>query len=241
MENTNTNAQKIAMEIISLFTFMKGANFIGVTYRNAYGELSKSVLIADFKYGIAVAKSIDILNSLTASDFLKIAEKYNVCNVAGIQYSNNAKGKEYLASGKLPKEGTKARIEVLESIKTTKTLATICAEMVQSYIDNANKETRSASSEAQIEAYEKVTNSIKVCKATNNVHIFALAHSREVIEAGTYPESEKLPETIQKDAIISYCKYVLGMELPTTKYRNLKVTADNLCRVKALGSELFCE
>jgi len=247
MENVNVNsndAKKVAMIIIAMFTDLNGSKFIGATYRNKNNELSKYVLIANFNYGVAVAKTIEILNSLNEADFLKIAEKYNVNNVAGIQYSNNADGKLYLETGKLPKEGTKARVKVLESIKITKTLMQIRNEMVNAFVNNKDEETRSASSEAQIEAYEKIVidgktiPSMKVCKATNNVHIYAMAHSREVIEAGTYSNGEKWLETAQKDAITSYCKYVLNAELPTAKYRNMIITTDQLFRIKANGTEL---
>ena len=237
----STDSKKIASHIVSMFTLMNGANFIGVTYRNQNNELSKYVLIADFNYGIAVDRSIEILKSLNENDFLAIVEKYNVNNVSGLQYSNNAKGKEYLLTGKLPKEGTKAREDVLNSVKISKSISEVCAEMISQMIANKNPETRSARSQNEIDKYEKVTNSIKINEKTNNVHIYAMAHSRIVIEEGTYSESTKTPETAQKDAITSYCKYVLNAELPTTKYRNLIVTTDQLSRVKVLGETILCE
>jgi len=241
-----TEIQKIALEIMSMFVKMNGANYIGCTYKNKQDEVSKYVLIADFSYPNACKTTKEILASLTADDFLKIASK-GINNVAGVLYSNKKEGKEYLESGKLPKDGTKARQIVLDSIRTSKTLQTICNEMIEAFDKNKDAETRSASSQAQIDAYIKITDldgniipSMKVSVETKNVHIYALAHSREVIEAGTYTESDKEPETLQKDAIIKYCKYELGKELPTTKYRNLKVTLEQLSRVKVLGTEILC-
>ena len=239
MENLNDkDAKMIATEILLMFCKMNGSNFIGATYRNQHGELSKYVLIADFNYGVAVDKSIAILKTLTPADFNAIIEKYKVNNIEGVKYSNNANGKLYLETGKIPKEGTKARQIVLDSIKVTKTLQTVCAEMIQKMIDNKDPETRSTRSQNEIDKYEKVTNSIKICNSTKNVHIYAMAHSKIVIEKGIYSDSEKNIETLQKDAIEKYCKYVLNNELPTTKYRNLIITTDQLTRLKVSGEEL---
>ena len=241
------NFKQIAEMIISLFTFMNGANFIGVTYRNAYNELSKYVLIADFKYHEAVESTKAILRGLTEADFNAIASK-GINNVSGVKYATNNGAREFLTSGKLPKEGTKARETVLNGVKVTKTLQTICNEMISSFEKNANVETKSNQSIAQSEMYEKIEDrngnvipSMKYHTASETIHIYAMAHSKVIIEAGTYTESEKLPETIQKEAISKYCKYVLGKELPTDKYRNLKVTEDQLSRVKVLGTEIICE
>ena len=246
---TTTNFQQIAKDILNasviailnMFKNINGANFVGIRgYTNKQGEISNNVIIADFNYGNAVKSDIEILNSLSENEFSEIAEKYNVCNFSGEQYSENQQGKEYLLSGKLPKEGTKARENVLASIKTTKTLAEIRNQMVNGHLLNSDKETRSSQSEAQIDAYEKVTNSIKICKATGNIHIYALAHSKQILTEGTYPESKPTIETQQKNAIQSYCKSI-GKQLPTTKYRNYIVTAEQMTEVAIKGEVIEVE
>jgi hypothetical protein len=254
METKNFNemeASEIAKAIVSKFSEMNGSNFIGVRgYENDYKELANYILIADFKWVKAVEKSVAILNSLTESDFNTMAEKSGCCNVSGIRYSNLAEGKLYLESGKLPKEGTKARDKVLESIKVTKTLAEYRDAMVQQLLNNLDPEKRSAQSEAQIEAYlriekdGKIIPSIKVHKLNKTIHIWAMAHSKDIIVNGVYPESEKRLEAKQKDAIEKYCKYTFKdaegkcAELPVTKYRNLVVNYNQMAEVVAKGDTI---
>lgn len=243
MENSEMSA--IAQRIVALFVTIKNATFIGVrNYVNEAKEISNYVLIADFLWVRAVETTIAILNSLTDADFTKIAETYKCCNTAGIVYSNRKEGKLYLETGKLPKEGTKARDIVLGSIKTTKTLAEMRDEMVAQFRANLNPETKSTQSLAQAETYErlyhngKIVPSIKVHKETKKVFIWAMAHSKKVVKSGEYKDSERNIESEQKFSIEKYCRYVLNAELPTTKYRNLVVDADQMSKVVAMGEEL---
>lgn len=238
MENTE-KMTAIASEITALFSTMNGANFVGIrAYRNQNNELANHVVIADFSYRNAVNTSVEILNTLTESDFSVIAEKYSVGNTSGIQYSNNAQGKLYLSDGKLPKDGTKARETVLASIKVSKSLAEMRNEIVAQFIANQSDETRSEQSKSAIATYTHITNSIKVCNETERVHIYAMHHSKEIIENGTYTENTPYPETAQKNAIFAYCKYVLERELPVAKYRNFIVEKEQMSSVKAKGEEI---
>ena len=181
---------------------------------------------------------MDILNGLTEKDFSAMAEKYGVVNVSGTQYGTNKGAIEYLESGKLPKEGTKARENVLKGVKTTKTLAEIRSEMVETIIKNRDWETKSERSKDECEKYEYVTNGIKVHTESGEVVIFAKAHSKVVLVKGTYTDSEKGIETLQKEAISKYCKYVLDAELPNEKFRKFCVNEEQLKRVKVKGNEI---
>jgi len=243
---------EIAKLIVGKFALLNGARYFGVReYENDYKELANYVLIADFKWIKAVNTSIEILKSLSDADFTDMVERYKACNEAGIRYSNLAQGKLYLETGKIPKEGTDARKKVLESIKTTKTLSGVRDEMINTLVANLDPNTRSKQSEAQIEAYERVLDdegnivpSIKIHKVAKSVHIYAMANSKKVLKEGEYKNGEKRLETIQKDAIEKYCKYVLkdsegkARELPITKYRNLVLHEDKMCSVALQGEEI---
>jgi len=228
----------LVAKIVAMFTEVNGATFIGLNYTNAKGENANHVLIADASYFNACNTAMETLNSLTEKDFSAIAEKYDVVNSSGTKYSGNVKGKLYLTTGKIPKEGTKAREEVLKSIKTTKTLAEIRDEMVSTILLNRNKETQSLRSKDECEKYEYVTNGIKVHKTTNEVVIFAKAHSKVILVKGVYKDSNKEIETLQKEAISKYCKYVLDAELPNEKFRKFCVNDEQLKRVKVKGTEI---
>jgi hypothetical protein len=249
----------IAQMIVSKFVAIKNSTFIGVRgYLNEAKELANYVLIADFSWGEAVEKTIGILNSLTETDFTAMAEQSGCCNVSGNVYSNKKEGKLYLETGKIPKEGTKAREDVLKSIRTTKTLAEYRDEWVQQLRDNIDpdKEKHSNQSIAQSEAYERVyfngklVPSVKVHRFNKDaegkpmVHIWAMAHSKDVKIKGEYKDKEQTLEGKQKTAIEKYCKYVLKdaegkpKELPITKYRNLIVSASQMAEVRALGDTI---
>lgn len=232
---------KIVKHIITLFRELNGAKFIGIReYTNDHNEVANYVVNANFNYGNAVDKSIEILQTLTDADFQAIELKYKVNNSSGVKYSENKEyHQKYVIDCKpLPKEGTKALESVLKSIKITKTLEQIRNEMIAKMNANKNPETRSNSSQAQIDAYEKITNSIKVHLETGKIHIYALVHSKEVLIEGVYDESNPKLETRQKNAIESYCKNVLNKQLPVTKYRNFVIDESKLCQVNILGEQI---
>jgi len=232
--------EAIKMRIIAKFaTIGSNSQFVGIRKYVSKTSIANFVVIVNCNWSDAVSKTVERLNALTSLDFEAIAVKFGVNNVSGIKYSNNSKGIEYLNSGKLPKEGTKARDIVLESIKISKTLAEIRNEMVGTYLDNRVWETKSNSSKGAIIAYDHITNAIKYCKATNSIHIFAFAHSKEVLAEGTYKDSSLQPETLQKNAIIRYCKELTGEVLPTEKYRNFVVLEDQLESIAVDGDRIY--
>jgi len=226
--------------ILANFSALNGTKFVGIREYISVksGEVANFVVNANFSYANAVTKSVEILETLTEADFTAIANSFKVVNASGTQYGSNAGSREYLESGKLPKEGTKARIKVLEGVKETKTLATITKEMIENFNNNQNEETRSAQSIAQREMYEHITKGVKQHKETERYHIWAMAHSKEVLIDGEYSNSNPQIETLQKNAIERYCKEVLKKQLPTTKYRNFVVEENQLSEVKVTGSTI---
>jgi len=233
MKGFNAQIQRL----LALFSVLTGTKFVGIREYISVktGEVANFVINANFNYGNAIDSTVEILKSLTASDFQAIEAKYGVVNAEGTTYGSNAGAKLYLETGKIPKEGTKARVKVLAGVKETKRLATVCAEMVQAFLDNQNEETRSAMSVAQSEAYERITKGVKRNIKSQKLHIWAMAHSKEVLIEGNYPESNPQIETAQKSAIERYCRDILNTQLPTTKYRNFVIEPDQLSEVKVTG------
>jgi hypothetical protein len=233
-------SNKQIQSILESFNALNGTKWVGIKeYKSVKsGEVANFVVNANFNYGNAVNSSIEILETLTDADFTAIADRYKVVNHEGEKYGSNAPAREYLATGKIAKEGTKARIKCLEGVKETKTLATICAEMIQAMLDNQNEETRSAQSIAQREKYDHVAKSVKRHKETKRLHIWAMANWKEVVEEGEYSEGDMGIETAQKTAIERYCKEVLKKQLPTTKYRNFVIEDNQLSEV-AISGETF--
>lgn len=243
MKTFNAQIQRL----LAYFSVLTGTKFVGIKEYISVksGEVANFVINANFNYGNAIETTVKILKSLTASDFQAIELKYGVVNASGTEYGSNAGAKKYLETGKRPKEGTKARDTVMAGVKQTKELATVCAEMVQAFLDNQNEETRSAQSKSASESYERITKGVKRNIKSQKLHVWAMAHSKEVLIEGNYPESNMGIEASQKNAIERYCKSVKTMvnskglevpaELPTSKYRNFVIEPNQLSEVKVSG------
>jgi len=231
---------KKIQSILESFNALNGTKWVGIKKYVSVksGEVANFVVNANFNYGNAVNTSVEILETLTDADFSAIADRYKVVNHEGEKYGSNAPAREYLATGKIPKEGTKARIKCLEGVHETKTIATIVAEMIAQFKANQDEETRSAQSIAQREKYDHVAKSVKQHKETKRLHIWAMANWKEVLEEGEYSDSTMGIEASQKNAIERYCKEVLNKQLPTTKYRNFVVEDNQLSEV-AISGETF--
>jgi hypothetical protein len=219
--------------LVSLFLTINGTTFAGLReYTNQAGEVANYVINLGFSYANAITNSIEILESLTAENFTAIAEKTGLCNVSGNQYSYNAKGLEFLASGKLPKEGTKARELVLKSVLVSMTLEQVRNEMIADYNNPSKQGT------AQSEAYEYVCPSIKRHIENDTYHIWGMINSKVVLTEGVYADSIQKQVTKQKNAIKYFCKHELKKQLPTTKYRNFIVDKALLTSVAFKNNEL---
>jgi hypothetical protein len=224
--------------LIENFNALNGTKWVGIKgYKSVKtGEVANFVVNANFNYGRAVDKSITILESLTASDFDAIVTKYGCNNEAGTVYGTNAGAKAYLESNKFPKAETKARITAINGLHITKTVATVCAEMVSQMNANKDPETRSKQSQAQRDKYTHVAKSVKRHVETKKLHIWAMANWKEVLEDGVYAETSLGIEAKQKNAIERYCKSVLSQELPVTKYRNFAIEETQLSEVVVTGN-----
>lgn len=106
------------------------------------------------------------------------------------------------------------------------------AEMLESANKNvsANIEDRTVNSQAQTDAYEHLTAGIKVCKSSDEVHIFGMIDQKNLVKAGTYKEVKSSDKTLAKKAITKQ------LNLRAGKFRTFKVL--NVSEAKVSG-EVF--
>lgn len=130
-------------------------------------------------------------------------------------------------------------IETLKVIKrnTAKNIALeiyeqAYAEMLESATKNvsSNFEERTSASKAQTLAYEHVTNGIKVCESTQEVHIFGMIDRKDIIKEGEYKKVNSSDKTLAKKAITKQ------LNLRAGKFRTFKVL--NVADAKVSG-EVF--
>lgn len=130
-------------------------------------------------------------------------------------------------------------IETLKVIKrnTAKNIALeiyemAYAEMLESATKNvsANIEERTTASQSQTDAYEHLTSGIKVCKSTDEIHIFGMIDQKNVVVAGTYKTVNSSDKTLAKKAITKQ------LNLRAGKFRTFKVL--NVAEAKVSG-EVF--
>ena len=106
------------------------------------------------------------------------------------------------------------------------------AEMLESANKNvsANIEDRTTNSQAQTDAYEHISKGIKVCKSTDEVHIFGMIDQKNLVKVGTYKEVKSSDKTLAKKAITKQ------LNLRAGKFRTFKVL--NVAEAKVSG-EVF--
>jgi hypothetical protein len=97
------------------------------------------------------------------------------------------------------------------------------SEMLESSVKNLNSDfsQRSAQSQAQTVAYEHITDAIKVCKSTDEVHIFGMIDQKKVIVEGTYKTVNSSDKTIAKKQITKQ------LNLRAGKFRTFVLTGAN--------------
>lgn len=196
---------------------IKKATFVGINeyHSKSTNEVANFVINCGVSYKNAITKTNGILAELTEGDFEKIAKEYNVINVAGSRYATNKGAEKYLNEGILPKEGTKARENVLKGVKTTKTLSEIRDNMI---FRNINPKPTNVDESV----YTSIGKGIKRHNETGKIHIWGFINSKTVIEKGEYKEKKESIEKQQENAIIRYCKSI-GKTLPKTRFRQFVV------------------
>lgn len=104
--------------------------------------------------------------------------------------------------------------------------------LIISFEKNQNDETKSNQSKAQSDAYINITNSIKLNIESRQLHIYALAVSKQIIKKGEYKTVNSRPLTIAKNAVKKYCDFT------TSKYRNFIIDENMLSGVNVSGEQI---
>lgn len=100
-------------------------------------------------------------------------------------------------------------------------------KLLNSLINNQNKETASNQSKAQNDSYISICPSIKIHRETRNFYIYGLRVSKNVLVEGEYKKVNHRPLTVAQNAIKKY------FDFTTAKYKNYIVAPDKL---KAVAS-----
>lgn len=133
---------------------------------------------------------------------------------------------------------TSTQIEEIKSkneLFTTEMIEKNVAALLESFINNQNKETASNQSIAQNSAYINLTPCLKYNFETGLLYLHGAKISKKVIVPIEYKKINSRIDTICKNTI----KSVLGFS--TEKYRQFTITPDQLKRVKMSGSEWVLE
>lgn len=102
-------------------------------------------------------------------------------------------------------------------------------KMIDGFIKNQNKETQSNQSKAQQDAYIKIEGieGIKIHKKTQQIYVYAMSISKEILTKGTYTERNSNEITLCQNAIKKY------LNLSTAKYRKFVINANQFHRITA--------
>ena len=133
---------------------------------------------------------------------------------------------------------TTIQIEEIQSkneLFTTEMIQKNVATLLQSFIDNQNKETASNQSIAQQTAYINLTPCLKYNFESGLLYLHGAKVSKKVIVPIEYKPVNSRIDTLCKNTI----KKVLNFS--TEKYRLFTITPDQLKRVKMNGSEWAIE
>jgi hypothetical protein len=109
------------------------------------------------------------------------------------------------------------------------TVKELIDKLATSFENNQNKETASAGSLAQQDAYIQISDCIKYNPTTELIYIYAAAHSKTVLVEGIKKSTNHSTNTLIQNEIKKYFNF------KTTKYRNFILHPDQLTGVKING------
>jgi len=106
------------------------------------------------------------------------------------------------------------------------------SKMIASFEKNSDSETASNQSNAQKDAYTKVTDCIKMHNETGELYIYAIGHSKVVTKPIEYKPVNSKPLTLAQNAVKKY------FDLTTAKYRSFVVNEDKMQSVRITGDTI---
>ncbi|MCK9544843.1 MAG: hypothetical protein M0R03_22750 [Novosphingobium sp.] len=128
------------------------------------------------------------------------------------------------------KGATEKDVEAIAKEGFTPELVKIAiAKLTQSFENNQNKETASAGSLAQQDAYIQITPSVKLHVETGKLHIYGLTVQKKVIVKGVYQPTNSRELTLCQNEVKKY------FDFSTSKFRQYIVDENTLTGVKIKG------
>jgi hypothetical protein len=163
--------------VIAIGKTFKGSTFVGTTYRNAQGELSRQLIVSGITYENLLLNDFESLQANQNVVFSTLEKQYST-ELITLAYNNLYSSLEK----RLSSDETKAKL--LEQNDTT---------IVRS--------------QAQKDAYTHVAKGIKVHNDTNEIHVFGLCVKKTVLEPIEYKETKSKELTIVQNKIKKLCDF----------------------------------
>jgi hypothetical protein len=157
--------------LLAIGKTIKGTTFVGTTYRNAQGELSKQLIVSGISYENLLVNDFNSLQANQSTIFEKLEKDYSI-ELITQAYNNLYSSLEK----RLSNPETKAKL--LEQNDST---------IVRS--------------QAQIDAYVHLAKGIKKHIETNEIHVFGLVVKKRVIEPIEYKQTKSKELTIVQNKI----------------------------------------
>ena len=163
--------------VVAIAKTIKGTTFVGTTYRNAQGELSRQLVVSGITYENLLQHDFDSLQANQNNVFSSLEKKYSL-ELITLAYNNLFSSLEK----RLSSDETKAKL--LEQ-----------------------KDSTIVRSQAQKDAYTHVAKGIKVHNETNEIHVFGLVVKKTILEAIEYKETKSKELTIVQNKIKKLCDF----------------------------------
>ena len=163
--------------VVAIGKTIKGTTFVGTTYRNAQGELSRQLIVSGITYENLLQHDFDSLQANQNNVFSSLEKKFSV-ELITLAYNNLFSSLEK----RLSSDETKAKLL-------------------------ADKDSTIVRSQAQKDAYTHLAKGIKQHNETNEIHVFGLCVKKTILEAIEYKETKSKELTIVQNKIKKLCDF----------------------------------
>ena len=220
----NTQISKLIKMIVVLFAKLNGISYTtSKPIEQSVTKLTK--LIVSLFANLKGASFVGIKGYKSSTT----GEVANHIVIANFSYGN-AVEKDLKALDNATNEDVQAIAN--KSSFTVDLIKVAIAKLAESFRKNMNPETASAQSLAQQNAYINISPCIKLHIETGKLHIYALAHSKQVLVEGEYKIVNSRELTLCQNEVKRYFNF------STAKYRNFIVNPDQLSGVNINGEKI---
>jgi hypothetical protein len=163
--------------VVAIGKTIKGTTFVGTTYRNAQGELSRQLIVSGITYENLLLNDFNSLQANQNNVFSSLEKQFSV-ELITLAYNNLFSSLEK----RLSNPETKAKLL-------------------------AEKDSTIVRSQAQKDAYTHLAKGIKQHNETNEIHVFGLCVKKTILEAIEYKETKSKELTIVQNKIKKLCDF----------------------------------